>query len=157
MNAINTMLFENTKKDLEKQSLQHPDIKVDNRVELAEWRTFLANERTWLAWVRTALAIAGIGLVLEKFEVFINSIHQSANAPQPLIPTYNVEFASMSLILVGCILVIVATWNFFRRCRRIDTNSLTSFPGRWVLVVVAVILLLVLLYFFHYTIQKLFF
>ena len=34
----------------------------DNRVELAEDRTLLANERTFAGWMRTGLATVGIGV-----------------------------------------------------------------------------------------------
>ncbi len=43
------------------------------RKRVRDRRVHLANERTFLAWIRTAIAIMGLGFIVEKFSLFVMS------------------------------------------------------------------------------------
>lgn len=74
-------------------------------------RDHLANERTLLAWQRTALALVGIGFLIERFA---------------LDPTGSVDGGSILgavLILCGAVVAVVGAYRFVRTEREIDTGS----------------------------------
>lgn len=45
---------------------------------LPHFRDHAANERTYLAWVRTALAVVALGFLLERFDIFLASLHETS-------------------------------------------------------------------------------
>jgi putative membrane protein len=74
-------------------------------------RDHLANERTLLAWQRTALALVGIGFLVERFA---------------LDPTGSGDAGSILgalLILGGALIAVVGAYRFVRTEREIDSGS----------------------------------
>ena len=64
-----------------------------------------ANERTYLAWVRTALAIAGFGILIPKFD---------------LLPGDLGLIGGFSLVAVASGMLILSTTRFVSASREID-------------------------------------
>jgi putative membrane protein len=83
-----------------------------------------ANERTFLAWIRTAIAIIAFGFVMEKFNLFLVAVAATAS---PAI-AQRVErlagplgrYDGLALMLLGIVLIIVATLRFLRTERLIE-------------------------------------
>jgi putative membrane protein len=74
-------------------------------------RDHLANERTVLAWQRTALAIVGIGFVVDRF------------ALGPSGPTLLGSFLGTALVVIGAAISVVGAYRFVRTEREIDTRT----------------------------------
>jgi putative membrane protein len=74
-------------------------------------RDHLANERTLLAWQRTALALVGIGFLIERF------------ALDPAGVAEGTSFLGALLILCGAAVALVGAYRFVRTEREIDTGS----------------------------------
>jgi putative membrane protein len=71
-------------------------------------RDHLANERTLLAWQRTALALLGLGFLVDRFafQGQGNGIIGSA--------------VGLGLIVVGALASLAGTWRYLRTARDID-------------------------------------
>ena len=88
-----------------------------------------ANERTFLAWVRTGIATVAFGFVIEKFNLFIETIERaSAIVPKQhrlwgKLSGFLGEYDGSALILIGIALIVVATFRFIRIGRLIDDEA----------------------------------
>jgi putative membrane protein len=90
--------------DAERESPQPADREV-------AVRDHLANERTLLAWERTALALVGIGFLVERF------------ALDPTGPLDEGSVLGALLILCGAAVALVGAYRFVRTEREIDAGS----------------------------------
>lgn len=77
----------------------------------ASVRDHLANERTLLAWQRTALALVGIGFVVDRF----------ALGPEGVTPLGTL--LGVLLIGLGGAISVVGAYRFVRTERQIDTQT----------------------------------
>jgi putative membrane protein len=81
---------------------------------------YAANERTFLAWVRTGVAVIAFGFVIEKFNIFVLSLLDAASF-DPMqrlqlerLSGPSTHFQGLALIVVGIVLLVVATIRFVR-------------------------------------------
>ena len=74
-------------------------------------RDHLANERTLLAWQRTALAVVGVGFLVDRF------------ALGPAGPTLAGSVLGTCLIVLGAAASLVGAYRFVRTEREIDTQT----------------------------------
>jgi putative membrane protein len=81
---------------------------------------YAANERTFLAWVRTGVAVIAFGFVIEKFNIFVLSLLDAASL-DPMqrlqlerLSGPSTHFQGLALIVVGIVLLVVATIRFVR-------------------------------------------
>ena len=74
-------------------------------------RDHLANERTVLAWQRTALAVVGIGFVVDRF------------ALGPAGPTLLGSVLGTLLVVIGAAVSVVGAYRFVRTERESDTKT----------------------------------
>ncbi len=89
-----------------------------------------ANERTFLAWVRTGVAVIAFGFVIERFNLFLLSLLDAASL-DPIrrsqlerLSGPSTHYKGLALIVVGIVLVIVATIRFVRTERLLaDPNA----------------------------------
>jgi len=77
----------------------------------ASIRDHLANERTLLAWQRTALALIGLGFIVDRF-AFEGRTDAATG-----------DLLGLSMIVGGGITAIVGAWRFVQTERQIDTQS----------------------------------
>ena len=88
-----------------------------------------ANERTFLAWTRTGLAVVAFGFVIEKFNVLVETVANTASpaAAQKLLIQRLAgplgRFDGIALILVGIALIIIAGIRYARTARQIDLSE----------------------------------
>jgi putative membrane protein len=83
-----------------------------------------ANERTFLAWVRTAIAIMAFGFLVERFDLFLETIAPSLSGRvlSPLGHRFG-NIAGLALIVVGTAMVALAMVRFVKNTRDIDSKD----------------------------------
>jgi putative membrane protein len=81
-----------------------------------------ANERTFLAWVRTAIAVMTFGFLVERFDLFLQTVAPSLSG-RMLSPAGQKfgNVAGLALIVVGTAMVALAMVRFIRNARDIDS------------------------------------
>jgi putative membrane protein len=83
-----------------------------------------ANERTYLAWIRTAIAVMAFGFVIEKFGIFLTYIgaELGGKAPPPA-SRDDARLLGIGLVVLGVIIIVVATLRFLSTRRQIDDEA----------------------------------
>ena len=85
-----------------------------------------ANERTFLAWVRTGLAVVVFGFVVERLNLFMALLADSASSAtvrklwSDRLATPLGRYDGLALIIVGIALIVIAAIRFARTARYID-------------------------------------
>jgi putative membrane protein len=90
-------------------------------------RDHLANERTMLAWQRTALALVGLGFVVDRFAFE----GRSDSALGPIL--------GIVLVVSGAVTALVGAWRFTRTEHQIDHGTFQSSIHTYVALAVAII------------------
>src|SRR5579863_2025575 len=82
-----------------------------------------ANERTFLAWIRTAIAIMAFGFLLERFDLFLETIGPSLSGRtlSPIGHKFG-HIAGLALIAAGKAMVALAMAPFIRNGKAIDSD-----------------------------------
>jgi len=107
-----------------------------------------ANERTFLAWTRTGLAVLAFGFVIEKFNVMVEAVANTASpaaAQKLLIERLAAplgRYDGIALILVGIGLIIVAGIRYAHTARLIDKAEFTRVGSRRTEMILTVLLAL---------------
>lgn len=113
--------------------------------ELREWqrrmiyyqrtRTGLDNERKYLGWLRVSLGMVTLGFVIERLDLFLMRISDSAPTTIPSV----LRWTPLVVYSAGALVIAVATWEFFADRRRIEAES-----GRksWLLMMLILMMLL---------------
>jgi putative membrane protein len=86
-----------------------------------------ANERTFLAWIRTALAIMAFGFLLERFDLFLETVGPSLSGGvlSPLGHKLG-NIAGLALITAGTAMVALAMIRFIKDAKAIDSDEETK-------------------------------
>ncbi len=96
---------------------------------ISRYSDHAANERTYLAWVRTAIAVMAFGFLVEKFDLFLEMAARSAASRPPTVLNQAVgDVAGLLLIVLGGVMIVVATLRF-RRVGR-DIEAADTRPAR---------------------------
>jgi putative membrane protein len=112
-----------------------------------------ANERTFLAWIRTGITIMALGFVIERLDLLLASLGLSAQGKEiPVRGEAEIHTLSVTLVALGIVLILGASYRFVDINRAIDdqaerpfTATLMPLGMALVLVAVGVLLLLYLL------------
>jgi putative membrane protein len=91
-----------------------------------------ANERTFLAWTRTGLAVIAFGFVIEKFNILVEAVANTASpaAAQKLLIQRLAgplgRYDGIALILVGIALIIISGLRYAHTSRLIEKPEYAS-------------------------------
>jgi len=89
-----------------------------------------ANERTFLAWVRTGIAVIAFGFVIEKFNLFVLTLAQTAglahSARLARLSGSPGRYEGLAFMAGGIALIGLAALRFARTTRLIDDPAVHS-------------------------------
>ena len=89
-----------------------------------------ANERTFLAWVRTAITVMAFGFLVEKFDLFLSLAAPNFVGRKLSIPGEKFgNIAGLSLIVMGTLMVAVASWRYVRTAQDLRSDAAKDPPG----------------------------
>ena len=101
-----------------------------------------ANERTYLAWIRTAVALMGLGFVVERFDLFVQYLARDGGAASG---DPAVKIGGMVLIAFGVLVLAVSPFRYLRFKQLIASGEERDFgASNSDLVLVALVCLLAL-------------
>jgi putative membrane protein len=112
-----------------------------------------ANERTFLAWVRTAIAVMAFGFLVERFDLFLETVAPSLSGSGRMLSPAGQKFgniAGLTLIVVGTAMVALAMLRFIRNARDIDSDETKPGAGSKLDLALASLLILLGLSMFLY-------
>jgi len=97
---------------------------------IKNFREHAANERTFLAWMRTAIAIMAFGFLVERFDLFLETVAPSLSGRvlSPLGHKFG-NVAGLALIAAGTIMVVLAVIRFIGNAKAIDSDEQVSSAG----------------------------
>ncbi len=104
---------------VETPSKDRGTILAEERTDLALQRTLIAAERTLMAWIRTALSMIGFGFSIYKFFQYLPEEIAAGNIRRPQAP----RNLGMSLIALGTLALIAATWQHWAFLKKIGSSE----------------------------------
>lgn len=108
-----------------------------------------ANERTYLAWVRTAISVMAFGFLLERFDIFLLFTSRAAVTATKVaegLHTRASQWLGLGLLLVGALMIVGATFRFYRNRRLIESVDSSMYGDSWVARAMAVLLVLMAIF-----------
>jgi putative membrane protein len=110
---------------------------------IRNFREHAANERTFLAWIRTAIAIMAFGFLVERFDLFLETVAPSISGRvlTPLGHRFG-NIAGLALIVAGTSMVTLAMIRFVQNAKFIDSNEDRAVTGSKLDFVLASLLIL---------------
>lgn len=98
---------------------------------IRDYTNAAANERTFLAWVRTGVAIIALGIVVERFNLFLLTIIDVVADPQMNARILRFtsgagRYGGAELVGAGVGLILVATVRFIHTARLLNEDSAYS-------------------------------
>jgi putative membrane protein len=106
-----------------------------------------ANERTFLAWVRTGIAVIAFGFVVEKFNLFVQTLAETngggSQLPAGRLSGKFSHYDGLTLILIGMAIILLSLLRFIRTSRLIDDQRMHSAGSVRLELALAVVLALI--------------
>ena len=97
---------------------------------IERYRDHAANERTYLAWVRTGITVMVLGFIVEKFEIFLASLHAVlSETAHGVAPSLGTEFVSVALVSLGVIVIVAGAIRFFHVRAQLESLENIEFRG----------------------------
>ena len=101
-------------------------------------RMFLSAERTFLAWIRTGLALMGFGFVVARFGLFLREIQMTEHQVLTKPTGFSVGFGT-TLLLLGVLMNILATFQHVRTVRKIARGDAFDKPSSLAMIIAIVL------------------
>ena len=112
---------------------------MSSTVSLAD---YLAAERTFLAWIRTGLALMGLGFVVARFGLFLQTL-AFAQSRVPIEQSGWSFWFGTALIVLGVAVQVVCALAHIRLVRRLASGATTSSGPSTLAVAVAAVLAII--------------
>ena len=96
---------------------------------IRNYRDHAANERTYLAWIRTALALMGFGLLIERFDLFVQTLAGATTQLSDAAVSTSSDIASTFLILLGVLVLGISSSRYLRFKRYIASDEAREFDA----------------------------
>ncbi len=105
---------------------------AEQNTKLAQVRTELALERTLLAWVRTAFAFLSAAVALNRIVISDPTLADPAIAEQQTSHWGSAALLAADIIsVVTTLLLLLATWQYFRQGKHMVTITKDPFQISW--------------------------
>jgi putative membrane protein len=91
-------------------------------------RVFFAAERTLLAWQRTAIAVIGLGFVIERFGLFLRFVNAAALPEEHSRMTLVV---ALLFLMLGASVALISTWQYRRFLRELTAPEVPRGYMTW--------------------------
>jgi len=97
---------------------------IDSYRTYLVWKNaHITNERKFLAWVRVSIALVTLGFIVQRFDIFLNSM-VGTNFKGRLDEVHHVyEQIPLVFFILGAVIIAVATVEFFVDRRRINKSA----------------------------------
>jgi putative membrane protein len=92
-------------------------------------RVFFAAERTMLAWQRTAIALMGLGFVIERFGLFMRML--VAGGAQPASGSHTSLIFGVMLLVIGALVALVSALQFSRFLKELSASEIPRGYATW--------------------------
>ena len=121
---------------------------------IIKYKDHAANERTYLAWLRTAIALMTFGFLIEKFELFLNTLTNTAPAPSLLFSSGSMQMVGAGLFILGLLVIISATVRFFISLRNIESDAEYAYSAKKIILSLSVVMACLALFLLFYIGQR---
>lgn len=121
---------------------------------IERYRDHAANERTYLAWVRTGITVMVLGFIVEKFEIFLASLHGVlTDTVHGVAPSEGTEFVSVALVSLGVVVIVAGAIRFFRVRAQLESLENIEYRGTMLALVLTVALVAFGIYLLLYLVR----
>ena len=90
-------------------------------------RVFFAAERTLLAWQRTAIAVIGLGFVIERFGLFLRFVHGAL----PVEESRMTVIVALTFLGLGASVALISTWQYRRFLKQLTAPEVPRGYMTW--------------------------
>lgn len=111
-------------------------------------RVFFSAERTLLAWQRASISLIGLGFVVERFGLFMRTLHPEAFSP---LHTGSSLFFGVLFLVISALVALLSAWQFKQFLKELAEKEIPRnhmiWPGPAINIILAVAALAMAIWF----------